>query len=231
MQQRVHSLLMSKLQRSSQGFSLVELLTVLAIMAMLTGLGISAIPGLRSSYNRTSAVDLVMTTIEQARVAALQSGETTYVIFALARDSGVSPDAMMVEGDPPIGSASTAEVFYTHWVRLPLGVRFHTLTNTLIATTNTLPASAQQLSLPPLNGSPQMYCFTFNSTGTLQTPASGGLDVALFEGIRSRAGAETAVGPSAKATVNLSTSGLYEVIRLSRYTGRSWMDVSNLLQL
>lgn len=223
------SLLVRKIRKDDQGFSLVEVLTVLAIMAVLTGLSISAIPGMRSSYDRKTAVDLVMTTIEQARVAALQSGGNTYVVFALAKDSGLSPDAMIVVGDQPIGSTATGLVLYTHWIRMPLGVRFHYLTNTLVA--SSVPTAVNTTSLPPLNGNPNFTGFTFNSTGTVSYPATGGLDVALFEGIRSSHMAETAVGPSAKATMSLSTSGLYEVIRLSRYSGRSWMDVSNLLQL
>ncbi len=97
-------------RRHKRAFSQVELLTVLGVMAILAGATLPAIPGIRSTYNRKSAVDIVMTTIERARVAALQSGESVHVILALATDSGVSPDAMMVMGDPPIGSTATSEV-------------------------------------------------------------------------------------------------------------------------
>jgi len=238
MQRRIHCFFMNKIRREDQGFTLVELLTVLAIMAVLTVISVSAIPGLRSTYNRKSAVDAIMTTIEQARVAALQSGENVYVILALAKDSGVSPDALIVVGDPPLGSAAPAEILYTHWVRLPLNVRFLSSTGastkTLVQSTSSVfPPAAFTVTgatLPPISGNPSYSWFGFNSTGTVVNPNSAsGLELALFEGYRSALGTAKAVGPTAKATNSLSTTtGIYEVIRMNRYTGRSWMDVSTL---
>lgn len=227
---------MNKIQRGKRGFTLVELLSVLVIMLVLGSLSLPAIQGARSTYDRKTAVDLVLSTIEQARVASLQSGENTYVILALAGDSGVSPDALIVAGDPPLG-AGTGEVFYTHWIRLPLNVRFRSSTGTLV-TTNTLPTGWSNSMLPPISGNPTYASFTFNSTGTISSPASGsgpngGLDLALYEGTRASShghSTETALGASAAATDKLSDSGLYDVIRLSRYTGRSWADVSTLEQ-
>jgi prepilin-type N-terminal cleavage/methylation domain-containing protein len=226
-----------KARQNQQGFSLVELLTVLAIMAVLVGVSIPAVQGVRSTYNRKTAVDLVMTTVEQARLAAIQSGENSYVILALSLDSGASPDAIIVVGDQPLGSTVSTKVFYTHWIKLPSNVRFRYSSNTLV--TNTSPVSSG--TLPPLPGGILNYKyqgFTFDSTGTLSNPApgSGVLGMALFEGIRTSR-ADIAEGPSAAATAGRSgatlnaatdATGLYEVIRLSRYSGRSWADVSTL---
>jgi prepilin-type N-terminal cleavage/methylation domain-containing protein len=230
-----------KSRQNQQGFSLVELLTVLAIMAVLVGISIPAVQGIRSTYNRKTAVDLVMTTVEKARVSAIQSGENSYVILALSLDSGVSQDAIMVVGDAPLGSTSSSQIFYTHWIKLPTNVRFRSAANTLVK--NALPlSSTQKTTLPQLPGGPSNYSyqgFTFDSTGTLinPPPGSGVLGMALYEGIRTSRSAEIAQGPSAAATAGRSgatlsaatdVTGLYEVIRLSRYSGRSWADVSTL---
>lgn len=233
MHRQTYSFSMKPFSQRSRGFTLVELLTVMAIMALLVSVSIPALSGMRSTYARAGSVDLVMDTIEQAREAALQSGENTYVILALSQDSGVSPDALMVAGDQPIGSTSTDPlVLYTPWKRLPTNIRFRSSADTLV--TNALPAAVQSQTstLPRLNGNPVYYGFTFNSTGEIVNPilTTVGLDVALYEGIRDSSGNETAEGASAKATQNLQDSGLYEVIRLSRYSGRSWMNVSTLLQ-
>ena len=241
-QPRAHALSMSRTRKTDHGFSLVELLTVMGIMAVLIGITIPAVSGFRSTYDRKSAVDIVMTTIEQARVAALQSGENVYVVMALATDSGVSPDAMIVMGDPPIGSTATSEIYYTHWIKLPPNVRFLMSNKTMVTSlANNFPSTpttafpVNQATLPPVGSSPvsayDISYFYFNSTGMVVYPTTG-LELALYEGLRTGGtgshGAQKALGPSAAATQGLSATGLYEVIRLSQYTGRTWMDVSGL---
>lgn len=236
LKRRSRFLFKSGIRRRDQGFSLLEVLTVLAIMAVLTGISLSAIPGMRSTYNRKSAVDIVVTTIEQARVAALQSGGNVYVVLAETKDGGVSPDAIMVVGDQPIGSMATGLVYYTHWIKLPQNVRFHNFNGTLGASAE--PTAVSHGVLPPLNGNPAIYGFTFNSTGMIVYPSpvttspNGGFDLALFEGVRSKKAVESALGPESKNSAeSLSATGTYDVIRLSQYSGRSWVDVCNLSQL
>jgi prepilin-type N-terminal cleavage/methylation domain-containing protein len=222
-------------QKNKQGFSLVELLTVMAILLLLTGLSVPSILGARSTYYRKAAVDMVMATIEQARVDALESGANTYVIIALSKDSALTPDEMIVVGDQPLGASATGQVFYTHWIKLPLNIRFwSTGPNTLAS--NNVPLTTSQLSaLPPTFDkiSPSFRGFTFDPTGTLINPQSGvGLDLALYEGLRN-GGGETAVGASAAASKaggsTMSASGIYDVIRMDRYSGRTWAEVSNLI--
>jgi len=215
-------------------------------MAILAGLTIPAVSGIRSTYNRKSAIDIVMGTIEQARLAAIQSGENVYVFMALATDSGVSPDAIIVIGDPPIGSPAISEISYTHWIKLPPNERFLISAKTMVNSTSSIfPSQAptgpatflmNQTTLPPIGATAvsayDISYFYFNSTGALVNPTSGGMELALFEGIRKGGtgshGTQVALGPLAKS-VNISAgTGLYEVIRLSQYTGRSWMDVSGL---
>jgi type IV fimbrial biogenesis protein FimU len=227
MKQRIHLVCPGQALQGERGFALIELLMVLAVMAVLVGISIPAITGVRSSYDRNSAVTLVMSAIEQARVDALQSGENAYVVMARTTDSGTSPDALIVVGDPPLGSAATGVIPLTKWIKLPQNVRFLSSTGTLVV--SSLPSSVTASMLPSVGGNPIYSGFTFNSTGSLQYPASGGLDIALYEGIRAGQ-TETAQGPTAAATDGLSDSGLYEVIRLDRFSGRSWMNVSSLAQ-
>jgi prepilin-type N-terminal cleavage/methylation domain-containing protein len=222
-------------RKNRRAFSLVELLTVLAIISLLVFISFPAVEGIRSTYNRKAATEMVMQAVQNARMSALQSGENVSVIFALATDNGVSPDALIVAGDQPLGSPASGPVRYTKWMRLPTGIRFRSSpgtlpTNPLLSSTDITPDQ-----LPAIPGSPTYYAITFNANGTLSSPApgngngEGGLEIALYEGTRNGA-AETALGASAKATQNLSDSGIYDVVRLDRYSGRSWMEVSTLAE-
>jgi prepilin-type N-terminal cleavage/methylation domain-containing protein len=68
--------------RRSVAFSLLELLVVIAIMAVMMSLLLPAVSGFSSTAGRRGAVNILMNTFEQARVAALESGQTVYVGFA-----------------------------------------------------------------------------------------------------------------------------------------------------
>ena len=211
-----------------RGFSVLELLCVVGIMSMLTTVIAMAVPGFRSVYARKDAVDTVMNTLENARVAALQAGEDVSVIFARPQDGASGGDAMMVVGTPPLGSVSTNAVFYTKWIYLPKGIRFHGANDTLTGTSDSQPAGISPSALPPLTGSPDYSTVTFNSTGQVASPATGNLTMALYEGTRAGGGVEQATGATAKATQGLSVSGLYEVIRIARYSGRARVDIGTL---
>lgn len=212
--------------KSTGGFSLIELLSVLAILGVMLGILLPALSGFRSSYERKQAVGTVMGTLERARLAALQSGEDVHVIFARPTDSGSTDDAMIIVGDPPIGSALSGMVLHTRWIKLPKGVRFRGAADTLAV--GGLPAGFNGSILPSIGGTPLYSAITFNSQGRVEYPAGGALDLALFEGYRDSGGAETAGEGSGKATQGLSDAGQYEVIRLSRFTGRARVDIGTL---
>jgi prepilin-type N-terminal cleavage/methylation domain-containing protein len=220
---------------SNRGFTLIELMTVMAIMAVLLALTIPSMSGIMSTNGRKQAVDTVLSTIEQARIASLENGNNVYVIFAMPTDSGVTSDAMIVVGDPPLGSTSANPILFTRWIMLPRNVRFLASTSTLVTSDSGTTGAPTQVQaylsnnqLPVVNGNPSYAAITFNYSGSLQFPANTPLTLALFEGIRAPDGTQVAQGATASATQNLSVSGTYDTVRLSKYTGRSWSEVSTL---
>ncbi len=211
--------------RAREGFSLIELLSVVAVIGLMLGLLVPAMSGFRSTYERRQATGAVMDTLERARVAALQSGEDVHVVFARPTDEGMAEDAMIIVGEPPLGSLDTRRIFHSKWIKLPKGVRFRGAPDSLAAPALPTPDLAD--GLPGIGGNPAFSALTFNSSGQVKYPAGGNLYLALFEGIRGGA-TERAGGGSGQATLGLSDSGQYEVIRLSRYSGRARMDVGTL---
>jgi prepilin-type N-terminal cleavage/methylation domain-containing protein len=209
-----------KLHYNKIGFSLIELLTVVAITAMLMTLAIPTISGFTSPAGRKGAVTIVMNTLEQARVSAIETGRETAVLFWKKNGASPSqpdePDAMMVLRR---NEADDAWESTTRWIKLPTGVLFHgENSGSAILTSN------MTLTLPSLPGNPastQLRALHFTSSGAVKSPSglSTGLYIAFTEGQRDTGGS---------VVVKKQKNGGQEVISLARYTGRSTMDIVEL---
>jgi len=206
------------------GFSLIELLAVVAIMAVLATLLAPAMQGFTSPTGRKGAVIIVMNALEQARVSAIESNRESVVLFW--KKNGVAgfppdePDSVMILRKD---QTNTTWEPLTRWVKLPNGVLFHGEDTTSAILTNTVTTTSLSPSLPtPLPGSPattNLRVVRFSTSGAVLSPSapSSELYIAFTEGQRN-AGADT-------LAVKKQKSGGLEVISLARYTGRATMDI------
>lgn len=209
------------------GFTLVEMLAVMAIMVSLMGLLGIGISQMTAQSARKSAVNLIMNSFEQARVAALRHGTNVYVVFA---DGSFPEDKRFrsflilrdrLESDNPPASAPGASPFVvlTKWKELPRGISFLNSiagNTTVLATTRGFPAGA----IPQASGAVSLPTIQFNQTGAIASP----VDIAdrylqLYEGYFN--------GSEDVRTMNRA-SDLYEVFSFARFTGRIRHEVSAL---
>lgn len=207
------------------GFSLLEILVVVAMMAIMMSLLLPAISGFSSTAGRRGAVNILMNTFEQARVAALESGQTVYVGFA-DNDFPVEDmryaafivfrDATNEEKAAAPDPATKSYVVLKKWTRLPKNIAFKSIKSSLIGNdgksfTN-LPNEVGQ------SFNDDRFPFVaFNSAGAVDEP-SNNLRVFLYEGYYA--------GGQDNFTRNTGASGLFEQISLSRYTGRVQLDIT-----
>jgi hypothetical protein len=177
-----------------------------------------------SPVGRKGAVTIVMNTLEQARVSAIETGRETVVLFW--KKNGVAgfppdePDSLMILRKNEAGAWESI----SRWVKLPNGV----LLDGAVATGSEILKNAVSTlapSLPSLAGSPdinQLRFIQFTTSGAVKSPStsSSGLYIAFTEGQRATGSDEMAV--------KKQKSGGKEVISLARYTGRSTMDIVDL---
>jgi Tfp pilus assembly protein FimT len=202
----------------------VELLAVTAILALLAGLLAPALQGLTSPAGRKGAVTIVMNTLEQARVSAIETGREVVVVFWKKNGTdGSQPDeqdAMLIL------RKNDAEAWepITRWIKLPRGVLFHGEdSESKILYDNSGLAAVSDTTIDALPGKPSknnLGAIHFSSTGAVQLPStSNGLRIALTEGQR---------GVDQTLIVTKQKDGGHEIISLARYTGRATLDVSML---
>jgi len=210
--------------KSLSAFTLLELLVVVVIMCVMMSLLAPAVAGMTSPSGRKGAVTIVMNTLEQARVSAIETSRETVVLFW--KKNGVAgfppdePDSLMILRKNEAGSWESI----SRWVKLPNGV----LLDGAVATGSEILKNAVSTlapSLPSLAGSPdinQLRFIQFTTSGAVKSPStsSSGLYIAFTEGQR-------ATGSDTMA-VKKQKSGGKEVISLARYTGRSTMDIVDL---
>ena len=105
------------------GFSLVELLTVVAIMGVLMGMGFAIAPGLLKSSAMSSSLSQVASALSLARSEAIRSRLPTY--FVLAPTNSLDERSFraysIIQQSPTNTSAYT---YLSRWEKLPNAVLF-----------------------------------------------------------------------------------------------------------
>lgn len=217
----------SKLRRS--GFSLVELLVVVSIMAILAAISLPAVQNIAGSTGRKGAVNVLLNVFEQARATALETGTNTYIGFADQNfpDESMRYRAFIVFRDrteedfPAMGEpGATAYVPLTKWETLPRKVSIKSERLSIVddfyltITDGSLPRAAASLRLPVL---------AFNPAGALRFEHSANrMQVFIYEGFY----ANGQDNFSRQAAFQRSSAGLFERISFSRFTGRARLDVT-----
>ena len=186
----------------------MEILAVVAIMAILGALLAPAVSGFTSTAGRRGAVNLVMNTIDQARVAALEQGRPVHVIFAQRKFP--EADSILVLRENENGQPTEQ---LSRWITLPRGVIF--VTSGLFETSS--PAVGADLLPGSTDSIVRHGVLTFSPRGTVQFPTGGDDNrrrIKLVDGVR-----EGQAAPVAK------TDG-FDIISVARFTGRPQLDVS-----
>lgn len=200
------------------GFSLIELLAVIAIMSVLMALAAPTISGFSTTAGRRGSVNVLMNGFEQARAEALE--KSANVLVVMRRDPKGFQDSFMVvrddrSADRPAGDPEFVPL--SRWQKLSQSVLFYQAPGSLVlsgAVATALPGLAS--ALPGSVSAGDLFAVGFNKHGQVSFPSSGSdLFVYLAEATRNGSTTATAKGASMNITERLS---------FRRYTGRAQLD-------
>jgi prepilin-type N-terminal cleavage/methylation domain-containing protein len=206
--------------RFQGGFSLIELLSVSAVMALMAALLYSALTGFSSSAGRRGAVNVLMSTLEHARIAALESGQTVYLGFA---DDDFPVEEMRYASFLVFRETSDEEratgagnyVVLKRWTKLPGNVAFKRVAGSLVPDSGGQNFPGLNAALPVGQEDETFPSLAFNGSGAVDG-GSNPIQLFLYEGhCAGRQDIQTRKG-----------GDLFEKISLSRYTGRAQFDVT-----
>lgn len=206
------------------GFSLLELVLAIGVAGILAALIAPAAAGIASSANRRGAVENLMGTFEQARVAAIEGQQRVYIGFA---DGDFPVEDMRFAAWIVFREASESElaaqpakrfVVLKPWTRLPKSIAFASTSASLAgAPPSTFPGLRFEVGAGHVDE--EFPVVAFQPSGAVGSPAAP-LRVLLYEGhfaggrdnpLRSLAG---------------GGAGRVEQISLSPFTGRAEFDVA-----
>lgn len=219
---------------AATAFSLIEIIAVIAIISIMLGLLAPSINAFSSTAGRNGAVNILMNTLEQARVAALESGRPVYVVFL--RRIFPDQDEVLVLREPDLASLKPGEPpnyeQLTRKIKLPKNILLHSLDNlnssngpidilaASLPNKTTFDPSRVQANLDLKDGE-RLNILAFNKTGGVSYPPSK-LMLIISEGVRGHGGTEALISSEKEQ------AGGYEIISVRRYTGRSSLEVTTL---
>jgi hypothetical protein len=206
--------------RLPSGSSLLEVLSVSALIVLMAGLFYSSISSFSSSAGRRGAVNVLMNTLENARIAALESGQTVYVGFA-DDDFPVADmryKAFLVfreTSDEERAAGAEDYLVLRKWKSLPGNVTLKRVMGSVIPESGGQTFPGLNDVLPNGQHDETFPSVAFNSSGAV-TGGSNPMELFFYEGYF--AGGQD---------IQTRQSGdLFEKITLSRYTGRAQFNVT-----
>jgi prepilin-type N-terminal cleavage/methylation domain-containing protein len=191
------------------GFTLLELIIVMGIIAVLLALLAPAVTSLAKAGGRRAARDSLLGGIEQARAEAIKSGQPSYIVFPTFTGGAQSTldrynyrSYAIFELDAATGNVKQL----TDWKSFPTGVALRK------AQIDALPP-APTLTFAPDGTTATFPCLKFNANGEVEAPPADVL-LGVFEGYVN--GSEVAT-----TTDGSGNPSAVDYITVSQFTGRA----------
>ena len=158
-----------------RGFTLVELLTVIAIMSVLFTLTMPAITGFSSSRNEATALNTAEGLASAARQQAVSKGTMVALLFSRTSGTVNNTQAFFLMQAAVTGTGGVTWTPFSSWVSLPAGVSLTPYVRNGVTTFYSM-SSGTSFSLPTTWNNHDLandYYIVFYPDGSVGAPASG----------------------------------------------------------
>jgi type II secretory pathway pseudopilin PulG len=206
--------------RDEGGFTLLEILLVMGVIAIMMGVLVPAVTSLSKSNGRKAAIANLLGGIEQARAEAIKSGQAAYVVFPTFGSGAQSTldrynyRSYAIFEDDAASPGNVKQL--TGWKSFPTGVALRaagTAALSNLADPGALTPPVAFSFAPDADAAP-LKCFKFNSNGEIQAPAANVL-LGVFEGYVDN-GSEVATTKDGSGNPSA-----VEYLTVSQFTGRA----------
>lgn len=165
-------------RRRKAAFTLVELLVVVAIIGVLSSLLVPAMRGLVGVGGRRGGMSMLSSTIEKARLAAIENGTTVYVGFPFsAADPAAGYSSVIVFRDKRDDETNNSMVPLSRWIRMPSGVFIESDDLQNVTVQGSIPRLAGSNGVVPIS---QVSALQFDRFGKLK-PGNGVVEIRVGE--------------------------------------------------
>jgi prepilin-type N-terminal cleavage/methylation domain-containing protein len=218
-----------------EAFTLIELLVVMAIILLMLAALIPAVTSLSKASGRQAGFNALMGAIEQARAAAIQSAQATYIVFPTF-PSGTAQSTLdnynfksyAIFEDDAANPGNVKQL--TGWKSLPTGTALRAAAYTIngvnvsrllsyLQDPNTLTPVPAFTFTPDLNATTSGFrCIKFNWNGEVQAPVTtaNAVYLGIFEGYVNN-GSEVVTGPKDA----IGNPFAVQYLTISQFTGRA----------
>lgn len=205
------------------GFTLIEVLCVLAILAVLATFTMPALSSLAIGTGRRGAIHILMNGIEQARITAVEQCSNVYLGFADKNfpDSQFAYNRFILfrerdpERDPAVFESNY--VLLTTWISLPRNTAIASLNKSVVGSNVNRAKITAGDGFPGMPGGGKLPVICFNPSGTVESPGATDLQIFVYEGFYTDKDNFLRRGNPGES--------VYDKIGISKYTGRPQLEI------
>ena len=202
--------------KSNQGFTLIELMAVIVIIALLSAVSLPALKNITTISGKKGAISTSLGIFSQARSLAISQGKPVYIAFADSSATEKYRNRSLAIYQQTEGTSNIIAV--SRWNFLPEGTAFRNEPQSLFGSSETLNFPVPQ----ELSGgtTANLKYIQFDETGAVALPTqTDQLKLYIFEGYVDKEGKEVFTSRTGQIAEEGRAALYFDEIRVSPYTG------------